>query len=600
MALATAAALLAALVVAVGREQGRTRAALLAAEANYQDARKAVDDYLTSVGEETLLDEPGMQPLRMRLLRAALAYHREFVRRGGRDPRRKAELAQSHMRLARVAGQVGPAGDAVPGYEQALRLYQDIARANPTDPGLRAAMAECYGGLAGIQVLVGPSRKALENCDRAIALYEGLLRERPSEVAVRSGLAWALGIKADLHRAVGRYKEASPLYGRAIALQEGLVAERPGSVEFREALVLSYSRSGPVLSATGRPDLAMQNYWKADATYERLAREYPRSSKYRAHRGEVLEKMAFLHARSNHPAEAAREFGRAATIYAELLRENPGVATYQRELAHSYLRLAGEYLDKLNDPAKGRAALQKAFELYQQFDYYNERDISVIRSSCECSARLGRLWLDSGRIAEALGALRRASDGGEELARREPDDIFVRGDLGSYHSDLARVLNRLGRHAEAEAASRRALELYRSIFGADPGRGHGRQAIVNPSFRLVEALLGQGRPAEAAAILGELREVVRDDPLDMYDVACWLSRCVAPGGTGEAPSPPDRSSERHGYADRAMDALREAVRAGYRDVEHMSRDPDLDPLRSRADFRALMLDLAFPSDPIAQ
>ena len=37
--------------------------------------------------------------------------------------------------------------------------------------------------------------------------------------------------------------------------------------------------------------------------------------------------------------------------------------------------------------------------------------------------------------------------------------------------------------------------------------------------------------------------------------------------------------------DRAMGVLRRAVAAGYRNVAWMKRDPDLDPLRARPDFR---------------
>jgi hypothetical protein len=49
-----------------------------------------------------------------------------------------------------------------------------------------------------------------------------------------------------------------------------------------------------------------------------------------------------------------------------------------------------------------------------------------------------------------------------------------------------------------------------------------------------------------------------------------------------------------------MEVLRRAVAVGYRDTVRMQRDPDLDPLRSRADFRSLMMDLAFPADPFSK
>jgi hypothetical protein len=49
--------------------------------------------------------------------------------------------------------------------------------------------------------------------------------------------------------------------------------------------------------------------------------------------------------------------------------------------------------------------------------------------------------------------------------------------------------------------------------------------------------------------------------------------------------------------------LREAVRAGWNDAQHTSRDPDLAPLRDRDDFRRLVAELfdrGFPADPFAR
>ena len=52
-------------------------------------------------------------------------------------------------------------------------------------------------------------------------------------------------------------------------------------------------------------------------------------------------------------------------------------------------------------------------------------------------------------------------------------------------------------------------------------------------------------------------------------------------------------------ASRAMAALRRAVAMGYRDVAEFRREPALDALRGRDDFRLLMMDVDFPTDPLA-
>jgi hypothetical protein len=59
------------------------------------------------------------------------------------------------------------------------------------------------------------------------------------------------------------------------------------------------------------------------------------------------------------------------------------------------------------------------------------------------------------------------------------------------------------------------------------------------------------------------------------------------------------TGERQAEADRAIQWLRRAIAAGYRKLALIQTDPDLDPLRSRPDFQLLMLDLAFPDDPLA-
>jgi len=53
-------------------------------------------------------------------------------------------------------------------------------------------------------------------------------------------------------------------------------------------------------------------------------------------------------------------------------------------------------------------------------------------------------------------------------------------------------------------------------------------------------------------------------------------------------------------ADRAMFWLRKSIAGGNRDLSLFHEDPDLDSLRDRHDFKLLIIDLAFPSKPVAR
>ncbi len=73
------------------------------AEDNYRLARRAVDDYLTKVSQDRLINVPGLQPLREKLLDSARRFYQEFLDRQGDDPGLRAEAARSYMRMGEVA-----------------------------------------------------------------------------------------------------------------------------------------------------------------------------------------------------------------------------------------------------------------------------------------------------------------------------------------------------------------------------------------------------------------------------------------------------------------------------------------------------------------
>ena len=90
-----------------------------------------------------------------------------------------------------------------------------------------------------------------------------------------------------------------------------------------------------------------------------------------------------------------------------------------------------------------------------------------------------------------------------------------------------------------------------------------------------------GQVAEAVAEVDELTRNASWSGAQWYDFACVYA--VASGKAAD---------KKQAYADRAMDLLRKAVRAGYNDAAHMARDSDLDPIRGREDFKKLIEGLA--------
>lgn len=85
---------------------------------------------------------------------------------------------------------------------------------------------------------------------------------------------------------------------------------------------------------------------------------------------------------------------------------------------------------------------------------------------------------------------------------------------------------------------------------------------------LGHVLTGMGRFEEGLAVDRQLVRLAPDNAIVFYNLACSLAL-----------------TER---IDEALDALEEAVRRGYDDVEHLVRDEDLSAVRHEARFEALL------------
>jgi hypothetical protein len=83
---------------------------------------------------------------------------------------------------------------------------------------------------------------------------------------------------------------------------------------------------------------------------------------------------------------------------------------------------------------------------------------------------------------------------------------------------------------------------------------------------------------------------------DHYRLASLYARLSTLPGQGPRAATPSASDESP-YGARAVDEARKAAAAGYASPARFRTDPNLDPLRSRTDFRELLMDLAFPAEP---
>ena len=94
------------------------------------------------------------------------------------------------------------------------------------------------------------------------------------------------------------------------------------------------------------------------------------------------------------------------------------------------------------------------------------------------------------------------------------------------------------------------------------------------------SLLQAGKVPEAVAEVAELTTYPSWNASQWYNFACVYSLASA-----------KIADKKKQYTDRAIELLEQAVRAGWNDAKHTAKDPDLDPLHDRDDFKKLLAEM---------
>ena len=344
------------------------------AQENFDTARAAVGDLL-AVADEDLYDVPGMQPLRVKLWRAAIDRYKPFLERPSADPSPRAELARLYVKYGFAASFNGADRTtvAIPAYRSALEIQEQLLSQHPNDQALRSDLAWTL-----LFSLWDADRNAADKqiaLAHEIKLFEDLVGEAPGDPFASADLAWALWQGS---RRGGAQPRA--LAERALVIREKLVKDFPQSAEFRRDLANSLRQAAKFLGADHVSALAMvsraidlDSALQADLVQHAPAIWLPLRSRDSV--AQLLRPSVYWtkHDQALGCVEAAKRCGqlgkwadawafseRAAGIFRQLIEQNPSIVQFVEELhqANEYRAKAEDEARKAAGPHAARAAAE--------------------------------------------------------------------------------------------------------------------------------------------------------------------------------------------------------------------------------------------------
>jgi serine/threonine-protein kinase len=412
------------------------------AEVNFGLARQAVDHYYTEVSENTLLHEPGMEPLRKKLLESARAFYERFVSDHQDDSSVKAELGRALFRLSKITADIGSLREAISLDQRALTSFVDLSSE------FRADVADCQHQLGRLYRLTDQTAEAEAAYDQALALWKTLTAESPTENRYRAALARTWIGLGNEYRLTGRMDSSGQAYGQAIAILRELTAAQPEIPEYQRDLAVTYCNSARVYSHFGQVDRAEHAFGQALILQEKLASSHSSVTQYQNDLARTHFNLATVRKQSGQTGEAESSYRQAEAEWHRLAQAHPSVTEYRVNLATTANNLGNLYRS-LGQPAKAEASYSQALTLQEAL--VREHPGTPVYES-----EFARLHFNIGAVARATGQSLRARTSyqaslamREKLARAYPEVLQYQEDLAESQMNLGSFLTTAGESAQA-------------------------------------------------------------------------------------------------------------------------------------------------------
>jgi tetratricopeptide (TPR) repeat protein len=205
---------------------------------------------------------------------------------------------------------------------------------------------------------------------------------------------------------------------------------------------------------------------------------------------------------------------------------------------------------------------------------------------------IGVLLADKGHQRDALAMYRRAAEHTAAAFARAPQVIGYGRFLAITYSNIARTQRDLGQPAEGLRSYRQCVDVWQKLAGGNPAVPYLRASLWDAYWNLGSYQREAGRAEEAARSIRLAREVLEglpaEGPGDFRNLASVRARCAGLIAQGKTQLTAAEEAERRHEGDLALGALRQAVAAGYQDVEEIKASEDLACLRGRSDFKELV------------
>lgn len=286
-------------------------------------------------------------------------------------------------------------------------------------------------------------------------------------------------------------------------------ADKP---ELKSDLASTYFQSGTIAGQLGDQVKAQASFEKAAELFAQLADSSDKPAEYRQQQAMALNNLALLFTAQGKSDDACLSYDTAIQLQSKVVRSDSPPEAASRLLAELYTNRG--LLERQNGDAAGaRKSLTRAIAQLEKIVAGSPEDDEARHALA--MAFNNRSFVEQASHWDAAEqSCRRAVELFEELAATAEDNQAVsaatRGDLALSYNNLAAIRGHLGKHTEAIAAFRRAVELQEQLVRQAPGVVQFRSDLAVTWNNLAQALARQKQSHESNQAYDQAQELFTD------------------------------------------------------------------------------------------
>jgi serine/threonine protein kinase len=592
--------------------------------------RQVLDAMTSSITKDSLASQKEISEDQKKFLNEVLSYYQELAADKANDEASRAQSAAAAYRVGMIEDRLGRPEQALAAFQMARDGYAKLMVDFPDTTANRLELARNQNNVGKHLAALGKASEAEEEYCRALATLEKLTTDFPAVADYRRVLAIGHDNLGILLQNLGKESSAEKEYQVSIAMLERLTADFPAVPEYGELLARSHFALGALLhkfQGLAKCSDAEEHYRKAISIQERLAAHFPTMSDCRFDLACSHSNLGRLFGDQGKHSEGEVEYRRALAIYAKLIADFPAVPDYRMGVALTHGSLGG-LLANVGKRAEADEEYRGGIAAFQKLatDFPSVPDYKWKLASTRLN--LGDLLVALMRNSEAEEEYRKALLIQEKLVTDFPAMPDYRLELSTIHNSLGNLLKNLEKKPEAEEQYRKALAIRAKLVTDFPKASEYQRWLAWSHQSLADLLGALKRQPEADEEYGQAliirKKLVSDFPATpQYQTelsAMYWARAVSRMNAGQVTEALAEVAEltkssnwsagswynfacvyaiasgknvqkKQEYADRAMELLSKAVKAGYKNAAHMKEDSDLASLRQRDDFKRLLTDL---------